>query len=238
MPIPISSVSIVPASPYENQDFYVVFGFGATYSTVTGAFCSIGSYIAPIKASGASYAAIFPGGSVPAGSYAIYGFAVSGSVGRFTNSRSITIQASEIADITVTVYNLIRNNIAATYSSTLVSTGWYSTSHVLPQITVTRAGGAHKSKNLSDTYKEHDEDIHIDSWVGSRAFGAGLKRAKYLLDAEVKRIINANRKDPSTKVRHLELYKSDPMDEVERTDNRRIFRTRHTVIAHWVETVS
>src|SRR3990170_3568129 len=112
----------VPNSPYLNQNFYVDFSFPGV-ATLTGAYCSVASVISPISASGASYIAFYTAGSVPVGTYAIYAYMVKGATGTFVNDVSITIQDSEIAEPVTTVYSLIRNNLAATYASTLVSTG-------------------------------------------------------------------------------------------------------------------
>ena len=49
--VSITTVSRVPNSPFLNQPFYVVFAFG-TLATVTGAFCSLGSVISPIRPTG------------------------------------------------------------------------------------------------------------------------------------------------------------------------------------------
>src|SRR3990167_5569559 len=93
----------IPNSPFVNQNFYVVFEITSTF---TGAFCSIGSTIAPIALTGGSYAAVYPSGTVATGTYAIYGFVVAGSTGSFVNDKNITIRNSEIADPAKTVYDI------------------------------------------------------------------------------------------------------------------------------------
>jgi len=233
-------VSRIPDSPFLNENWYLVWGTdGATF---TGAFSSVGSVVAPIRASGASYISFYPAGSVATGTYAIYGFHVKGNTGTFTNSPSITIRNSDIAEPVATVYSIIKNNIGSTYATALVTTGWYDRTATRPQITVTSARRTDETFNLNDTFRLHEETVYVDTWVGTRDTGASLfgttskKRSRKLLDDEVKRIINANRKAPSAKLRHMQIVDAQPLDEV--TDNRRMFRTRMTVRIAWDETVS
>ena len=56
------------------------------------------------------------------------------------------------------------------------------------------------------------------------------------MDNEVKRILNANRIAPSSKVRHMQIVRSQELNEI--ADNRKVFRTRHTVRLRWDETIS
>src|SRR2546430_1009566 len=128
--------SKIPNSPLLNQNFYLVWNTnGATF---TGAFSSVGSVISPIRASGGSYISFYPAGSVPPGTYAPYGFVVKGATGTFVIGSSITIQDSEIAEPVATIYALIKNNLGATFSSCLITTGWYDTNVSRPQVSVTR----------------------------------------------------------------------------------------------------
>jgi len=232
----------IPASPKLNESFYVVFSTPGL-ATFTGGFATIASVVSPISATGASYAAFYTAGSVPVGSWNIMGFVVKGATGTFVTGTNITIQDSEIAEPVVTVYNLIKNNLAGTYASTLVSTGWYSSDATKPIITVTTARRTDETFNLNDTFRQHIETVYVDTWIaGTRDTGATLfgtssrKRARRLLDDEVKRIINANRKAPSNKIRHLMIQDSQPLDEI--SDNRKVFRTRHTIRLKWDETIS
>lgn len=232
-------ISRVPNSPFLNENFYLVWSRdGATF---TGAFSSVGSVISPIKASGASYISFYPAGSVATGVYAIYGFLVKGNTGTFTNSPSITIRNSDIADPVTTVYSLLKNNIGSTYSSTLFTTGWYDPTRTMPTITVTRGRWTDDTANLFDTCREHEDAIYVDTWVpdkkGSSTMGfTSVKGRRNALDNEVKRIINANRKAPSAKIRHLQIVNSQELNEI--TDNRKMFRTRHVLRLKWQETVS
>ena len=227
-------VSRVPNSPFLNENFYLVWSRdGATF---TGAFSSVGSVVSPIRASGASYISFYPAGTVATGTYAIYGFLVKGNTGTFTNSPSITIRNSDIADPVTTVYSLLKNNVGATYSSTLFTTGWYDPTRTMPTITVTRGRWTDNTANLFDTFREHEDTVYVDTWVPNRAFGRGLKSARNALDNEVKRIINANRKAPSAKIHHLQIVNAQELNEI--TDNRKMFRTRHTLRLEWNETIS
>ena len=229
-----SMVSRVPNSPFLNENFYLVWSRdGATF---TGAFSSVGSVVSPIRASGASYISFYPAGTVATGTYAIYGFLVKGNTGTFTNSPSITIRNSDIADPVTTVYSLLKNNVGSTYSSTLFTTGWYDPQRTMPTVTVTRGRWTDDTANLFDTYREHEDTVYVDTWIPNRVFGQGLKAARNALDNEVKRIINANRKAPSAKMRHLQIVNSQELNEI--TDNRKMFRTRHTLRIDWQETVS
>ena len=65
---------------------------------------------------------------------------------------------------------------------------------------------------------------------------ASTKGRRNALDNEVKRILNANRKAPSAKMRHLQIVNSQELNEI--TDNKKMFRTRHTLRIDWQETVS
>src|SRR3990172_6651897 len=227
-------VSRVPNSPFLNENFYLVWSRdGATF---TGAFSSVGSVVSPIRASGASYISFYPAGTVATGTYAIYGFLVKENTGTFTNSPSITIKNSDIADPVTTVYSILKNNIGSTYSSTLFTTGWYDPQRTMPTVTVTRGRWTDETANLFDTYREHEDTVYVDTWVPNRVFGQGLKAARNALDNEVKRIINANRKAPSAKMRHLQIVNSQELNEI--TDNRKMFRTRHSLRILWQETVS
>ena len=227
-------VSRIPNSPFLNENFYLVWSRdGATF---TGAFSSVGSVVSPIRASGASYISFYPAGTVATGTYAIYGFLVKGNTGTFTNSPSITIRNSDIADPVTTVYSILKNNVGATYSSTLFTTGWYDPQRTMPTVTVTRGRWTDDTANLFDTYREHEDTVYVDTWIPNRVFGQGLKAARNALDNEVKRIINANRKAPSAKMRHLQIVNSQELNEI--TDNRKMFRTRHTLRIDWQETVS
>ena len=227
-------VSRIPNSPFLNESFYLVWSRdGATF---TGAFSSVGSVVSPIRASGASYISFYPAGTVATGTYAIYGFLVKGNTGTFTNSPSITIRNSDIADPVTTVYSILKNNVGATYSSTLFTTGWYDPQRTMPTVTVTRGRWTDDTANLFDTYREHEDTVYVDTWIPNRVFGQGLKAARNALDNEVKRIINANRKAPSAKMRHLQIVNSQELNEI--TDNRKMFRTRHTLRIDWQETVS
>ena len=227
-------VSRIPNSPFLNENFYLVWSRdGATF---TGAFSSVGSVVSPIRASGASYISFYPAGTVATGTYAIYGFLVKGNTGTFTNSPSITIKNSDIADPVTTVYSILKNNVGSTYSSTLFTTGWYDPQRTMPTVTVTRGRWTDDTANLFDTYREHEDTVYIDTWVPNRVFGQGLKSARNAIDNEVKRIINANRKAPSAKIRHWKITNSQELNEI--TDNRKMFRTRHTLRIDWQETVS
>ena len=224
----------VPNSPFLNESWYVVFGTGG--STFTAAFASVASVVAPIMATGASYAAIYPAGSVATGTYSIYGYIVKGSTGTHTVGPTIKIRNSEIADPAKTIYDILRNNVGSSYSSTLFSTGWYSDNARYPQVTVTRTSRTDMTGSLFDVFRDHEDTIYVDTWVSKRAFGAGQKNAWTLLDDEVKRIINANRKAPSAKLRHMQITRSQDLSEIE--DNRKVFRTRHSVRTRWDETLS
>ena len=227
-------VSRVPNSPFLNENFYLVWSRdGATF---TGAFSSVGSVVSPIRASGASYISFYPAGTVATGTYAIYGFLVKGNTGTFTNSPSITIRNSDIADPVTTVYSILKNNVGTTYSSTLFTTGWYDPQRTMPTVTITRGRWTDDTANLFDTYREHEDTVYVDVWVPNRVFGRGMKSARNALDNEVKRILNANRKAPSAKMRHLQIVNSQELNEI--TDNRKMFRTRHTLRIKWDETVS
>ena len=227
-------ISKVPNSPFLNENWYVVVSTdGATF---TGAFCSVASVVSPIRASGASYIAFYPAGTVATGTYAIYGFLVKGNTGTFTNSPSITIRNSDIADPVTTIYSILKNNVGSTYSSTLFTTGWYDPQRTMPTVTVTRGRWTDDTANLFDTFREHEDTVYVDTWVPNRVFGQGLKAARNALDNEVKRILNANRKAPSAKIRHLQIVNSQELNEI--TDNRKMFRTRHSLRVLWQETVS
>ena len=227
-------VSRIPNSPFLNESFYLVWSRdGATF---TGAFSSVGSVVSPIRASGASYISFYPAGTVATGTYAIYGFLVKGNTGTFTNSPSITIRNSDIADPVTTIYSLLKNNVGSTYSSTLFTTGLYDPQRTMPTVTVTRGRWTDDTANLFDTFREHEDTVYVDTWVPNRVFGQGLKAARNALDNEVKRILNANRKAPSAKMRHLQIVNSQELNEI--TDNRKMFRTRMTVRLKWDETLS
>jgi len=232
--VTVTIASIVPNSPRLNEDFYIVFGFAG--STFTGAFASIGSVVAPIKASGASFAAIYPAGSVATGTYSIYAFYATASDGSFANNKTIQIRNSDIAEPQKTIYTLIKDNLGSSYASTLVTTGWYSLDATPPQVTVTTLSRETRGKNLYDTWRDNEDRVYVDTWISARAFGVGMKAARALLDGEIKRIVNANRKAYSTKWRHMEILRSEPLDEI--SDNRKFFRTRHTVRIRWDETLS
>lgn len=237
----ITPESRVPNQPFLNQNFYVVFSFN--YSTFTGAFCSIASVVAPIKASGSSFVAIYPAGSVATGTWPLYAYAVKATTaGSYDSSKTIKIRNSEIADPAKTLYDTLRNNVGTTYASTNFSTGWYSATSSKPQVTVTRGGRTDETWNVGDTFRRHDETLYVDTWVpdnspASAFFGAtGYKNALTLLDDEVKRIINSTRFTQGTKLWHAQIVRSMPLDEV--TDPRRIFRTRHTVRIIWGESIA
>ena len=231
-------VSRIPSSPFLNQNFYLVWSRdGATF---TGSFSSVGSVVSPIRASGASYISFYPAGTVATGTYAIYGFLVKGNTGTFTNSPSITIRNSDIADPVTTIYSILKNNVGSTYSSTLFTTGWYDPQRTMPTVTVTRGRWTDDTANLFDTYREHEDTIYVDVWVlhkkGSNEMGfASTKGRRNALDNEVKRILNANRKAPSAKMRHLQIVNSQELNEI--ADNRKMFRTRMTVRLKWDETI-
>ena len=225
----------IPNSPFLNENFYVVFSFPGLAS-FTNAVCSVASVISPISASGASFIAFYPAGTVATGIYTIYGHMVKGSTGTHVVGPTIQIRNSDIADPVITVYSLIKNNIGSTYSSTAFSTGWYDPTRTVPVVTVTRGRWTDDTANLFDTFREHEDTVYVDTWVPNRAFGRGLKSARNALDNEVKRIINANRKAPSAKIRHLQIVNSQELNEI--TDNRKMFRTRHSVRIKWDETVS
>src|SRR3990167_9785666 len=232
-------ISKVPNSPFLNENWYVVISTdGATF---TGAFCSVASVVSPIRASGASYIAFYPAGTVATGTYAIYAFRVKGATGTFTNDHSVQIRNSDIADPVTTVYSLLKNNVGSTYSSTLFTTGWYDPQRTMPTITVTRGRWTDDTANLFDTYREHEDTIYVDTWVlhkkGSNEMGfASTKGRRNALDNEVKRIINANRKAPSAKMRHLQIVNSQELNEI--ADNRKMFRTMHTLRIKWDETIA
>src|SRR5207247_6178528 len=172
----------------------------------------------------------------------IKAFVVKGATGTFVNGTNITIQDSEIAEPVATIYALIKNNLGGSFASTLVTTGWYNTNSQRPQITITAAKTSDKTSNLFDTFRQHEDQIYIDTWVSSRDTGASqfgttsIKRARKLLDNEVKRIVNANRKNPSNKIRWMILDNGVPMDEV--TSPRKVMRTRHTLYLVWDETIA
>src|SRR3990167_1469357 len=127
----------VPTSPFLNESFYIVYSFPGL-ATFTAAFASVASVIAPISATGASYAAFYQAGTVATGTYTIYGHMVKGSTGTHVVGPTIKIRNSDIADPVTTVYSLLKNNIGSTYSSTAFSTGWYEPTRTVPVVTVTR----------------------------------------------------------------------------------------------------
>ncbi len=231
----------VPASPYLNQNAYIVISMPGL-ATFTGGYVSVASVISPIQASGASYVAFYTAGSIPVGTWDIKAFVVKGAMGTFTNGVNITIQDSEIAEPVATIYSLIKNNLGGSFASTLVTTGWYDTNVQRPQISVTRNRWTDMSGNLFDTFRQHEEEIYIDTWVSGRDTGTSqfgttsIKRARKLLDDEVKRIVNANRKAPSSKLRWMILRGSQVRDEV--TQQRKVMRTTHTLRLLWDETIS
>jgi len=231
----------VPYQPFLNQPFYTAWGIGSA-SSFTGAYCSIGSTISIIRASGSSFVAMYPAGTVATGTWTVKGYLVSGSTGTYSHSGSIKVRDSTIADPAKTLYDILRNNVGSTYSTTLFSTQWYNASSAKPQVTVARGGWTTAIGNAFDTQRRHAVTLHVDTWIGDRGpasppFGAtGFKHALQLLDAEVKRIIDANNKAPSAKLTHMMITNSVPLDEVE--DARRIFRTRHTVRLFWEETIA
>ena len=226
----------VPNSPFLNENFYVAFSFPGVAS-FTGAYCSIASVISPIGASGASFIAFYPAGTVATGTYTIYGYMVKGSTGTHVVGPTIKIRNSDIADPVTTIYSLIKNNLGGTYASTLVTTGWYDPTRTVPTATVTRGRWTDESANLYDTHREHEDTVNVDTWVPARAFGyGGQKATRNALDNEVKRIINANRKAPAAKIRHVQIVDSQELNEV--SDNRKMFRTRHVLRIKWDETIS
>ena len=231
---------IVPTSPFLNQNFYLVWSFPGL-ATFTAAFASVASVVSPILASGASYISFYTAGSVPVGTFNISAYMVKGATGTFYTGTNIIIQDSEIAEHVATVYSIIKNNLGGTYASTLVTTGWYNRQLTRPQITVTSNTRTDDTWNLSDTFRRHEETVYVDTWVTSRQLGASmfgstsLKRQRKLLDDEVKRIVNANRKAPSAKIRHMMIANSQPLDEVD--DARKVFRTRHSLRLIWDETL-
>lgn len=227
-------ISRVPNSPFLNENWYVVFSTdGATF---TGAFCTVASVVSPIRASGASYIAFYPAGTVATGTYTIYGFRVKGATGTFVNDKTIQIRNSEIADPAKTLYDILRNNVGSSYASVAFSTGWFSDTVNYPQVTVTRNRRTDETMNLFDTFREHEETLYVDTWITGRAFGVGVKNAHTLLDGEVKRIINSQRKAPSTKLRHMQIVDSQFLPEIE--DRRKLFRTRHGIRVKWDESIA
>lgn len=225
----------IPNSPFLNESFYIVFSFPGL-ATFTNAVCSVASVISPIAASGASYIAFYPAGTVATGIYTIYGHMVKASTGTHVVGPTIQIRNSDIADPAKILYDILKNNIGSTYSSTAFSTGWYSDSVRYPQVTVTRSRRSDDTMNLFDTFRAHEDTLHVDTWVSNRAFAVGVKNARTLLDDEVKRIINSQRKAPSTKLRHMQITDSQDLSEID--DNRKMFRTRHSVRIKWDESIS
>ena len=153
-----------------------------------------------------------------------------------------TVVYSPTSDPTHILYYLLRQNVGATYASTLFSTGWYNSASNKPFVTVTRASRTDMSFGVGDTYRKYEDLINVDTWVpdnspASAFFNAsGYKNSLTLLDAEVKRIINAGRFTLGPDLWHVQIVRSVPLDEVE--DARRIFRTRHTVRVLWGEDIS
>ena len=231
----IIPVSRVPNSPYLNQDFYVVFSTSAI-STFTAAFCTVASVVSQIVSSGGSFVSMYPAGSVATGTWTVKAYIVKGTAGSFHHTTTIQIRNSDIADPAKIVYDILRSNVGTSYASTAFSTGWYSHKVRYPQVTVTRDGWDDTTGNLADTMRRHEDRLFVDTWVSNRAFGSGIKNARNLLDNEVKRILNANRIAPSSKIRHMQIVRSQELNEV--ADNRKVFRTRHTVRLRWDETIS
>ena len=224
-----------PSSPFLNESWYVVFDFPGL-ATFTGAFASVASVIAPISATGASYAAFYQAGTVATGTYTIYGYLVKGSTGTHVVGPTIKIRNSDIADPVTTVYSLLKNNVGSTYASTLFTTGWYDPTRTVPTVTVTRGRWTDETGNLFDSFREHEDTVFVDTWVPNRAFGQGLKAARNSLDNEVKRIINANRKSPSAKIHHMKIVNAQELNEI--SDSRKMFRTRHTLRVNWEESIA
>ena len=137
----------------------------------------------------------------------------------------------------------MRNNVGSTYSSTVFSTQWYNAAVAYPQVTVGRGGWTTRSGNTGDTQRQHVVTLYVDTWItatrapASSMFGAtGYKHSLQLLDQEVKRIIDSQNKAPSSKLVHMMITNSVPLDEI--TDARKVFRTRHSVRVFWSETIA
>ena len=140
------------------------------------------------------------------------------------------------------VYYRLKQDVGSTYSSTVFSTGWYSSSSTKPFVTVTRGPRREMTFNVGDTFRKYEETVYVDTWVpdnspASAYFGAtGYKHALTLLDWEVRRILNDARFTMGPRFWHTMVVNAAPLDEVE--DNRRIFRTRFTVRILWGETIA
>jgi hypothetical protein len=84
--------------------------------------------------------------------------------------------------------------------------------------------------------RRHEERLAVDAWSTGTAFGqTSDKHTHTLLNDEVKRIINANRFEPSTKLKHMQIARTQYLPEI--ADNRRIHRTRHSLRILWSETI-
>lgn len=141
--------------------------------------------------------------------------------------------SEERRDVVLMVLDQLRNNIRASLASTTIVTTWYNQGSARPQITVGPGPEAPSPFTMGDGVRKYLSTVHVDTWIGSRAFGGGMKRARYLLDDEVHNIINTNRKDPESPYRWMHVTGSLPLDEI--SDERRVFRTRHAVQVEWYE---
>src|SRR3990167_5698599 len=233
--VSIAAISRVPNSPFLNEPFYVAFSLGST-SSYTFAACSLASTMEQIVPSGASFIANFRAGSVATGTWPIKGYVVKGATGSFTHAGTIQIRNSEIAAPAKTVYDILKDNVGSSYAAIRFSTGWYSHTLDVPQVTVTREARSDETWNLGDTMRRHEESLAVDAWSTGTAFGQmSDKHTHTLLNDEVKRIINANRFEPSTKLKHMQIARTQYLPEI--TDNRRIHRTRHSLRILWSETI-
>ena len=232
--VAMNFVSRQPNSPFLNEAFYVVWGFGG--ATFTGAYTSIASTVEQVIPSGASYVSLYRAGSVATGTWTVKGYVVKGTDGTFSHSATIQIRNSEIADPAKTVYDILKDNVGSSYAAIRFSTGWYSHTLDVPQVTVTRDSRSDETWNLGDTMRRHEESLAVDAWSTGTAFGqTSDKHTHTLLNDEVKRIINANRFEPSTKLKHMQIARTQYLPEI--TDNRRIHRTRHSLRILWSETI-
>jgi hypothetical protein len=145
----------------------------------------------------------------------------------------IDYESEERRDVVLMVLDQLRNNMRTSLASTTITTTWYNQDSSRPQVTVGQGPDTIDPLTIGDTARRHLSTVYVDTWIGSRAFGGGMKRARYLLDDEVQNVIDTNRKDPESPYRWMHVTAALPLDEI--TDERRVFRTRHTVVVEWYE---
>jgi hypothetical protein len=163
-------------------------------------------------------------------------YAQAGGLSAEHTSATFTVEDTNITDPSVTLYNIIKDNLAGDFTVCKVSTAWYNERFTEPQIVVGHIGTPDKVKTIHDTLREHKSIYYIDTWVtGTIGSDTSVKKSRYRLDNEIKRIIRANKDDPSEKIRRLRIEFSEPLDEI--TKEKKIFRTRHRVLVHWFENI-